>query len=367
MSSWLSSLISVPFAYIVYKTASFIWNFVGFRNWFADQNCPSDARVDGKVVLITGGNGGIGSETAKELLARGATVYIACRDVKKAEDVRRVILEELTHIEGIDSQLHVLSLDLSSLSSVRHCAAEFRSISGRLDILINNAGVMMCPFQRSADGIELQMATNHLGHFLLTYLLLDLIVSSSPSRIINVSSVGHWLGSDNFADLSYEASRYDPTLSYSQSKLANVLFTAELNRRLRGSFPPIANADSADSAKLTRVTVNALHPGVVDTQLFRHVWLIANPVSEYILRPIRYLMEKTPRLGAQTSIFLSVAPEVSCISGRYFSNCRLAAVSPHGANADLAKKVWDISEKLVGIEMSESKETDKKNRVKHRD
>ena len=113
-------------------------------------------------------------------------------------------------------------------------------------------------------------------------------VSSSPSRIINVSSVGHWLGSDNFADLSYEASRYDPTLSYSQSKLANVLFTAELNRRLRGSFPPIANADSADSAKLTRVTVNALHPGVVDTQLFRHVWLIANPVSEYILRPIRY-------------------------------------------------------------------------------
>lgn len=159
--------------------------------------------------------------------------------------------------------------------------------------------------------------------------------------------MGHWLGSDNFHDLAYEHSRYDPTLSYSQSKLANVLFTVELNRRLRNALPPLADADPT---KLSRVTVNALHPGVVDTQLFRHVWLVANPVSEFVLRPIRYLLEKSPRLGAQTSIFLSVAPEVSGISGKYFSDCRLAAVSPHAANADLARRVWDISEKLVGID-----------------
>lgn len=348
MSWWPSSLVLVPVAYVIYKTSSFIWNFVGFRNWFIDQSCPSSARIDGKVVLITGGNGGIGSETAKELLSRGATVYIACRNYKKAEGVSQKIVKELKDIgcDRPESRLHILTLDLSSLSSVRNCAAKFRRLSDRLDILINNAGVMMCPFHRSIDGFELQMATNHLGHFLLTYLLLDLIVSASPSRIINVSSVGHWLGSDNFDDLTYKNHRYDPTLSYSQSKLANILFTVELDRRLRGALPPVENAERD---RLAHVTVNALHPGVVDTQLFRHVWLVVNPVSNCILRPFRYLMEKTPCQGAQTSIFLSVAPEVSGISGRYFANCRFAAVSPHASNTELAKKVWDLSEKLVGI------------------
>lgn len=202
----------------------------------------------------------------------------------------------------------------------------------------------MCPFQRSVDGVEMQMATNHLGHFLLTSLLLDLLVSSAPSRVINVSSVGHWLGSANFDDLSYRNSRYDPSLSYAQSKLANILFTVELDRRLRSRRPTPA------------LTVNALHPGVVDTPLFRHVWLVANPISEFFLRPIRFAMEKSPRLGAQTSIFLSVSPTVEGVSGKYFSDCRLARVSPNAADAELAKRLWEISEKLVGTTTTTTEE-----------
>lgn len=204
---------------------------------------------------------------------------------------------------------------------------------------------MMCPFQRSVDGFELQMATNHLGHFLLTNLLMDLLVSSAPSRIINVSSVGHWLATGDFAkfdDLGYRRSNYDSTRAYAQSKLANVLFTAQLDRRLR--------ANSSGNGTAPAVTVNALHPGVVDTDLFRHTWLSANPVWEMVFRPIRYLLEKSPRLGAQTSIFLSVAPELEGVSGKYFSDCRVAPVSPNAADERLAETLWTISESLVGMD-----------------
>lgn len=205
-------------------------------------------RIDGKVVIITGCNTGIGKQTALELARRGGKIYMACRDPIKCEDARQEIIEK-TKNENIFNR----TLDLNSLESVRTFANNFLNEESKLDILINNAGVMATPKLLTKDGYELQFGVNHLGHFLLTNLLLETLKKSAPSRIVVVTSSIYLFGSINKADLNSEKA-YSKVGAYAQSKLANLLFTKELAAKLEG----------------TNVIVNCCHPGVVKTELGRH-------------------------------------------------------------------------------------------------
>lgn len=249
-------------------------------------------RMDDKIVIITGCNTGIGKETVRDLAKRGASVYMACRNNLKCEETRQEIIKETGNLKVFNR-----SLDLASLDSVRRFVAEFLKEESRLDLLINNAGVMMCPKSLTKDGFEMQIGTNHLGHFLLTNLLLDLLKKSSPSRIVNVSSRAHVKGRLNKDDLNSDKS-YEKFEAYRQSKLANVLFTRELSKRLAG----------------TQVTVNSLHPGVVNTELVRHF----NPIITFITGLVGQLLFKTAKSGAQTQIRLAVDPELDEVTGKYF-------------------------------------------------
>lgn len=206
-----------------------------------------ETRIDGKVVVITGANSGIGKETAIDLAKRGGKIYIACRNQQRGEDA----LKEIKDVSG-SNNVHFLQLDLSSMESIREFSRKFHGLESQLHILINNAGVMACPKALTKDGFELQIGTNHMGHFLLTNLLLDLLKQSSPSRVVVLSSLFHWYGRINKEDLNSEKS-YWKWISYGQSKLANILFTRELSRKLEG----------------TGVTANVLHPGVVKTELMK--------------------------------------------------------------------------------------------------
>lgn len=249
--------------------------------------------MDGKVVIVTGCNTGIGKETAKDLARRGASVYMACRDNMKCEEARQEIIKETDNLNVFNR-----TLDLSSLDSVRRFVAEFKKEEPRLDVLINNAGVMMCPKTLTKDGFEMQIGTNHMGPFLLTNLLLDLMKKSGASRIINVSSMVHTSGKLNKEDLNSEKS-YSKMGAYSQSKLANILFTRELAKRLEKSI----------------VTVNSLHPGAVKTDLQRHMlpsyikWL-----GDFIF----LFVFKSAKSGAQTQIRLAVDPDLESTTGKYF-------------------------------------------------
>lgn len=211
-----------------------------------------NTRIDGKVAIITGANSGIGKETAIDLAQRGGKVYIACRDVKRGEDA----LKEIKELSG-SSNVHFLQLDLASLESIRNFSAKFHELEHQLHILINNAGVMACPKALTRDGFEMQIGTNHMGHFLLTNLLLDLLKQSSPSRIVILSSMFHWYGRINKEDLNSEKS-YWRWAAYGQSKVANILFARELAKKLAG----------------TGVTANSVHPGAVKTGLTRDIdWI----------------------------------------------------------------------------------------------
>ncbi len=219
------------------------------RRFFAGGVCYSKASLTGKTVIITGGNTGIGKPTAIDLARRNARVILACRSVEKGEkaviDIRR---------ESENDNVVFRQLDLASLTSVRQFAAQILEEEPRIDILVNNAGVMMCPYTQTEDGFEMQFGVNHLGHFLLTNLLLERIKEAPAARIVNLSSMAYSQGKMNFEDLNWNHTTYKRLGAYSQSKLANVLFTRALARRLEG----------------TNVTVNAVHPGVVNTELSRH-------------------------------------------------------------------------------------------------
>ncbi|KAJ8290085.1 hypothetical protein GJAV_G00008540 [Gymnothorax javanicus] len=297
------------------------------KKWIGGGVCRSQAGLDGKTVLITGANTGIGKETAKDMARRGARVVMACRDLTRGEKAAAEI-----RLSTGNGNVVVRHLDLASLFSVRQLAKEYCDTEERLDILINNAGVMMCPKWLTEDGFETQLAVNHLGHFLLTNLLLQKLKISTPSRVINVSSLVHMGGKINFDDLNYERTPYDPLVSYRRSKLANVLFSRELARRLKG----------------TGVTSYCLHPGVVRTELTRHVET-RFPLMKMLLAAISVLLMKTPREGAQTSIYCAVTEGIEDKSGCYFSDCAVKEPAPEGKDDQVAMRLWEVSSQLVGF------------------
>jgi NAD(P)-dependent dehydrogenase (short-subunit alcohol dehydrogenase family) len=247
----------------------------------------------GKVAVVTGSSGGIGLETARALASAGATVVLANRDSKKSDvaavDLRRDV--DADHVE-------IGQLDLTSLASVRDFAAWFTAHHDRLDLLVNNAGVMATPLGRTADGFELQFGTNHLGHFLLTNLLLPKLISSSPSRIVNLSSGAHRRGGINWDDPNYDTREYAPWESYGQSKSANILFAIELDRRLGAKG----------------VHAYSVHPGVIATELDRYLtdqdrqWVDDQIVAGGITR-------KTPQQGAATTVLACTAPDLAAHGG----------------------------------------------------
>ncbi|XP_062133076.1 retinol dehydrogenase 14-like isoform X2 [Drosophila sulfurigaster albostrigata] len=277
----------------------------------------------GKVVIVTGSNTGIGKETVLELARRGATVYMACRDKSRAEQARLEVIRETKN-----QNIFFRELDLASLDSVRKFVDEFKKEQSKLDILINNAGIMLCPHMLTKEGFEMQLGVNHMGHFLLTNLLLDLLKKSLPSRIVNVSALAHVNGTINFDDLNSEKS-YSPRKAYGQSKLANILFTRELAKRLEG----------------TNVTVNALHPGVVETELSRHVKIFNNPIFRFLVSPLVWLIFKTAKNGAQTTLYAALDPDLNGVTGLYFSDCKPKEVSAAAKDANSAKRLWEESEK----------------------
>lgn len=282
----------------------------------------SAQRLDGKTVVITGANTGIGKETAIDLAKRGARIIIACRDMEKGQAALKEVIET-----SANENVTCMKLDLSDSKSIREFAESINKGEDKLNILINNAGVMVCPYGKTANGFELQIGVNHMGHFLLTYLLLDLIKKSAPARIINVSSMAHTWGSINLEDINSEKS-YDKRGAYSQSKLANVLFTRSLAKRLQG----------------TGVTTYSLHPGVVQTDLWRH---LSGP-QQFVMKVVSPFTKSSTE-GAQTTIFCAVEPALENESGGYYSDCAPAKCSAPAQDEDLAQKLWELSCKMLSI------------------
>ena len=274
--------------------------------------------MQGKHILMTGGNSGIGLVAAKALAQQGAMVILGCRAAEKTTTA----LAEIN--KTADTPAVNLEVDLANLQSVRDLAAAYRVQFSRLDVLVNNAGTFPAKQRLTDDGFEMQFGVNHLAHFLLTHELLDLLKGSTPARVITVSSKLHSKGKLDFE--SFKGSqKYSPTVAYNQSKLANVLFAKELAIRL------------ADSG----VTSNALHPGAVATDIVRDMpWLI---------RKLLGVMFIAPEKGAKTTIMLASDPALEQTSGQYYDQCQLTDCSALANDAALRERLWQVSAEAVGI------------------
>lgn len=280
--------------------------------------------IDGKQVLITGGNSGIGKATAAALAKRGAGVTITSRDAAKGAKAA----DEIAEATGV--RVAVGSLDLSRLASVQAFAQGYLSHHDRLDVLINNAGVMAGARRETPDGFEWTFAVNHLGPFLLTELLTGLLVASAPSRIIAVSSENHRGARDglNFEDLQMR-NGYSSSKAYAASKLANIMFTVELDRRLRASG----------------ITAKALHPGVVATSFGKGP---DSPKMMGLLMTVLTPVLRKPAQGASTSVFLATAPPEALDAGLYWSDGVAKDPAATAVDAEAAARLWAESERLVG-------------------
>ena len=276
--------------------------------------------MQGKTVVVTGGNSGIGRATSTALAAKGARVVLACRDPEAAESVAREIRAETGNDE-----VHVRELDLSSLASVRRFAAAFLDEFDRLDVLINNAGVFPSELCKTEEGYEEQFGVNHLGHFLLTSLLRERLEASAPARVVNVSSMMHARAEVDFENLRGEKG-YNSFTAYGQSKLCNILFSNELARRLTG----------------TGVTSNALHPGSISTNITRN--------SPAVMRFFTKIFFSSPEKGAKTSVYLASDPAVEGVSGKYFDTSKEKDPSDTALDEAVQGRLWEESAAFCGIE-----------------
>lgn len=278
--------------------------------------------LKGKTALVTGATNGIGEITAQALAAQGANVVIVSRSASKCADVAQRI-QRATGNQAVEW----IAADLSTLAGINEAADEYLARHQVLHVLVNNAGGVFADRQVTSDGFEMTFALNHLNYFLLTRRLLDTIVASGPARIVNVSSDAHYSGKMNFDDLM-GAQKYSSWAAYSQSKLANIMFTYELARQLEGSG----------------VTANVLHPGFVATGFGRNnggLWRMVMPLIQ--------LFARNPANGAQTSIYLASSPAVAQISGQYFADSKAKKSSALSYDFAAQQRLWAISEELVSV------------------
>ena len=298
---------------------------------WTEKDVPDES---GRVAIVTGSNTGLGYDTARVLAARGARVVMAVRDTAKG-DAAAARIRELS--PGAEVTVH--ALDLGSLASVRAAAAELAAAHPRIDLLINNAGVMYPPKQTTADGFELQFGTNHLGHFALTGLLLKNLLGVDGSRVVAVASIAHNIRAKiDFADLQWETRRYDRVASYGQSKLANLMFTYDLQRRLA-------------AAKAKTIAV-AAHPGVAATELVRHVPGAGLPGVSWLSGRLL----NTSELGALPTLRAATDPAVR--GGQYYGPDgfrelrgypKLVTSSAQSHDTAVQERLWSVSEELTGV------------------
>ncbi len=277
----------------------------------------------GKTALVTGANSGTGLWTAIGLAKKGARVVMLCRSKERGEEALKEV-KKLSHNDQVDLML----CDLGSFESIRSFSKEFHDRYDVLDILVNNAGVTLPKREETKDGFELQFGVNHLGHFLLTNLLLDLIKKSKSARIVVVSSGAHKAGKIHFEDLQLKKS-FNMIKAYSQSKLANLLFAYELSHRLKNE----------------NITVNALHPGAVASSMGINR---DTGFGKFVTKKLKPFFQ-TPEKGASTSMYLATAKELEGISGKYYYQMKPIESSKQSYNRSLQKKLWQISEVLVGL------------------
>src|SRR6267143_6388 len=275
-----------------------------------------------KVVMITGANSGIGKAASVALAKMGATVVMVTRNRERGEAAKAEIIKD-----SQNNSVDLLLADLSSLESVQQLATEFRKKYSKLHVLVNNAGLFNRKRHVTTDGYENTLATNYLAPFLLTNLQLGLLKDSAPSRIINVSSVGHYNGHINFDDLNLEK-EYSGWKAYGQSKLALVLFTHELAKKLQGSG----------------VTVNAVHPGTVATNIWTRPFGPAGFITA-----LPKLFMTSPEKGAETIVNLASAPDAQNLSGEYLEKLKAKKSSEESYDEEIAKRLWNVSAKLTGL------------------
>ena len=293
--------------------------------------------LSGLTVFVTGANSGLGQETARAMAAKGAHVVMAGRDQAKLDEAVAAIRASVP-----DARLDTITLDLGSLESIRAATSRARQRFAKIDILINNAGVMACPFSHTADGFEMQVGTNHFGHFALTAELLPLIEAGTNKRIVNLSSRGHHFAPVDFDDPHFERRAYDPWESYGNSKTANILFTVGLEARLA----------------VLGIHAYAVHPGGIQTNLGRHMTeeMIATLMARVTTKDTGFAWKTIPQ-GAATSCWAATASELEGKGGVYCEDCHVAEVDDESStggvrsyalNPSYADQLWKLSEELTG-------------------
>lgn len=288
--------------------------------------------LSGRTALVTGSSAGLGLESARVLARAGATVILAARDPQRTAQAAQALRAQIP-----GAKLDQVTLDLSDTGSVRAAAARILAAHPRIHWLINNAGVMACPLARTANGCEMQFATNHIGHFLLTCLLAPALRAAAPARVVSLSSAAHRYAALDFDDPLFERRPYDSWAAYGQSKTANALFAVGLTRRLRDFG----------------ITANAVHPGVIFTDLMRHM----DDGAKDDLRERAGAVIKSVPQGAATQVWAAVSPELAEVSGKYLEDCHIAEVAApmsyegyqaYALDPEGAERLWEISERIVG-------------------
>ncbi|XP_037954910.1 dehydrogenase/reductase SDR family member on chromosome X-like [Teleopsis dalmanni] len=321
----------MPKSWYEWKT-EFRYQFIGMTGLIHDFSNESNDRVElykqpGRVAIITGGNRGIGLRIVEKLLACDITVIMGVRDPQSAE----AAVSKIVDLKTTKGKLICEQLDVGELKSVRQFAAKIQKDYPKVDILINNAGIMFAPFKLTSDGFESHLAINYLGHFLLTHLLLPQMkaagTASQRARVVNVSSCVNLIGRINYNDINGEKYYY-PATAYSQSKLAQILATRHLQSLLdkEGAY----------------VQVNVVHPGIVDTDLFEHSATTSVPF-------FKKLCFKTPERGSRTVVYAAIAPEIEGQGGIYFSNCVKGPMHPAAKNAEKCEKFFNYTCELLKL------------------
>lgn len=303
----------------------------GIRQYMRGARCLSDVKLDGKVAIVTGGNGGIGRYIAEDLVKRGAKVYLACRDEKSAEEV-------VKEIKGKTKSDHIffLKCDLASFKSVQSFVDAFKKKEDSLHYLVNNAGIMMAPQKTTEDKFEEHLQVNYLGHFMLTHLLLDYLKTSAPSRVVNTTAPAYQLGEIDLEDINLEKKEFSSSAAYAQSKLAVLLFTREFAKRYKFEKDGIA--------------MTCVIPGVVRTNIHRHMPFRKSTFISLTFSPFIWYLMKHPEDGAQTTLFCCVADALTTVSGLLYKECKREPFHEAAENEELQEQLWNQTLEMLNIE-----------------